>query len=261
MKTVIVPVDFSINSLNAAKYAAKMLTGVYGVTLILYTMYEKDEDHELAETQLSQLKDSLMKEAIVKIELIAVKGNDLIEEIDRVTKHRQADLLVMGITGKTDFEQIFMGSNTLKVVEKNICPALIIPGSAEYVSVKNVALTSDFKNVRLTTPSVPIKKVLDIFKPTLHIVNVDSQHYVSLSDEYQKEKNDMQEMFGQYHPEYYFIGMNDFHEAIEQFIADKKIDILITVPKRHSFLSSIFKSSHTKKLVYHTNVPILAVHE
>jgi hypothetical protein len=108
---------------------------------------------------------------------------------------------------------------------------------------------------------VPIKSVLDLFRPSLHVVNVDSSHYVSITAEYQKEKAIMQQMFGEYNPEFYFIGMNDFFDAIERFTNDKNIDILITIPRQHSLLERIFKGHHTKKLVYHSHVPILAVHE
>jgi nucleotide-binding universal stress UspA family protein len=260
MNTVVVPVDFSIPSMNAANYAASMLTGAYGANLILYHMYEKDDDEELANEQLGYLKKDILKHGIVKVETISVKGDDVVEEIERVVNHRHADLVVMGITGKSGLEQVFFGSNTLKLIDKNVCPVLVIPPNATYTGVKNVALTSDFKNVRMSTPSVPIKAVLDVFHPSLHVVNVDSEHYVSLTAEYQKERAIMQEMFSSYSPEFYFIGMNDFYEAIEQFINDKKIDILITIPRHHSIISKLFKG-HTHKLVYHSHVPILAVHE
>ncbi|MBS1654750.1 MAG: universal stress protein, partial [Bacteroidetes bacterium] len=39
MKTVIVPVDFSETSLNAARYAVQLLTGHYGVNMILLSVY------------------------------------------------------------------------------------------------------------------------------------------------------------------------------------------------------------------------------
>jgi nucleotide-binding universal stress UspA family protein len=259
MNTVVVPVDFSITSMNAAHYAARMLKGVYGANLVLYHMYEKDSEESLANEQLEFLKKDLLKESIVKIETMTVKGDDVVDEIERVVRHRHANLVVMGITGKSSLAQVFFGSNTVKLVDKNVVPVLVIPPNATYTGVRNVALTSDFQNVRMSTPSVPIKAALDIFHPLLHIVNVDSEHYVSITEEYQKERAIMQEMFKNYHPEFYFIGMNDFYEAIEQFIKDKKIDLLIVIPRHHSILTKL--KSHTHKLIYHSDVPILAVHE
>ncbi|MFI5187899.1 MAG: universal stress protein [Chitinophagales bacterium] len=261
MKTVVVPIDFSTTSLNAADYAVKMLTGSYDTNLVLYHMYEKKSDEEVVLDQLSNLKNSITKNSPLRIETIAVHGDDLITEIERVVHHRQADLVVMGITAKTGLEQVFAGSNTLKLVDKNAVPVLIIPSEADFDQIKNVALASDFKDVLLSTPSVPIKSLLQLFHPALHIVNVDREHYISITAEYQKEKTVMDQLFADYDPEFYFIGMNDFFEAIWQFIQDKKIDILITIPRHHSLISGILKEVHTKKLAYHTHIPILAVHE
>ncbi len=260
MHTVVVPVDFSLVSLNAANYAVKMLAGSYDTNLVLYHMYEKKNEVEEVNQQLLNLQNQLAKDCPLRMESIAVHGDDLINEIERVVHHRHASLVVMGITGKTGLEKVFIGSNTLKLIDKNVVPVLIIPPDARFEGVKNVALTSDFKDVRMTTPSIPIKSILELFHPALHVVNVDSAHYVSITAEYQKEKAVMQQMFSEYDPEFYFIGMNDFFDAIERFTKDKNIDILITIPRRHSFLDK-FKGHHTKKLVYHSHVPVLAVHE
>lgn len=261
MQTVIVPVDFSQASLNAAEYAIKMLAGAYDTNVVLYHMYEKKSEEDEANRRILDLQNELSKNCPLKIESIAVHGEHVITEIERVVHHRHATFVVMGITGKSALEMTFIGSNTLKLVEENVVPVLIIPPDARFKGVKNVALTSDFRDVRMTTPTVPIKTVLDLFRPTLHVVNVDSTHYVSITAEYQKEKAIMQQMFGDYDPEFYFIGMNDFFDAIEQFTKDKNIDILITIPRQHSLLDRMFKGHHTRKLVYHSHVPILAVHE
>ncbi len=71
----------------------------------------------------------------------------------------------------------------------------------------------------------------------------------------------MLDLFKEYTQEFYFIGMNDFHEAIEQFVIDKSIDLIVTIPRFHTGITSIFKSSATKKLVFHSSVPVLAAHE
>ncbi len=261
MKTVVVPVDFSTTSLNAAAYAVKMLTGSYDTDLILYHMFEKKHEESVVTDQLLNLQNALSKDSPLRMESIAVHGDDLISEIQRVVHHRQADMVVMGITGKTGLEQVFVGSNTLKLIDKNVVPVLIVPPDANFTEIENVALASDFKDVRLTTPSVPIKSLLELFHPLLHIINIDKDHYISITAEYQKEQAVLEQMFGNYNPEFYFIGMNDYFEAIEQFIIDKSIDILITIPRRHSLLKGVLKEGHTKKLAYHTQIPILAVHE
>jgi hypothetical protein len=153
------------------------------------------------------------------------------------------------------------GSNTLRLVDKNLLPVMIIPPDAAYKGIKNVVFTSDFKDIEATTPSALISSVLEIFNPILHIVNVNNEHYVSLTKEIEQGKIVFKKMFNSFKTEFYFLTMNDFYEAVDAFVKDYNIDVLITIPKHQSNAVSLFKSSHTKRLAYHSRIPILAAHE
>jgi nucleotide-binding universal stress UspA family protein len=261
MTTIIVPTDLSQVADNAARYAAQMVKGIYDVNFILYHVYENDEDKESANVLLNRLKEELQSRHMIKVETRMEAGGDFIDCLEKQARHSDANLIVMGITGKSRLEQVFMGSNTLKMIEKNICPVLVIPASAQYFEIKNACLLSDFKDVQGSIPEVPIKNVLNLFRPALHIVNVNSEHYVSLTSEFMAERSRLLEMFQGYKPEFYFIGTFDLVDTVQTFVADKNIDMLITVPRNHSFFGNLFKTSNTKKLVYESTIPILAAHE
>jgi hypothetical protein len=55
MKTIIVPLDFSEPSLNAAHYAANLYKGKDNITLILYHYYAEGEEIDTAENYLKKL--------------------------------------------------------------------------------------------------------------------------------------------------------------------------------------------------------------
>jgi nucleotide-binding universal stress UspA family protein len=262
MKDVIIPVDFSETSLNAARYAADMLSGKPDARVILYNMFSDPKDSETAGAYLESLKAELLQKGVTdNVECVKEYGEDLIDSLGRLAHQKNAELIVMGISEKDEWQQLFIGSNTLKMAERNICPIMIVPHVSKYSGIKNIALTSDFKDVEATTPVLAIKTILEMFNASLHIVNVDNEHYVSLTDEYLAERAKMQTMFAAFNPEFYFIGMNDFYDAVEQFSKDRSIDLLIVIPKNHSFINRMFSASHTKKLAFHSSVPILAAHE
>jgi nucleotide-binding universal stress UspA family protein len=264
MTTILVPTDLSQVADNAARYAAQMVKGHYDVNFILYHVYENDEDKETANILLDRLKDELQSRHMIKVECRMEEGGDVIDLLEKEARHSDAHLIVMGITGKTGkskLEQVFMGSNTLKMIERNVCPVLVVPATAQYFEVKNVCLLSDFKDVENSIPDVPIKNVLNLFRPALHVVNVNSDHYVSLTPDFMNERGRLLEMFKEYRPEFYFIGTFDLVDTVQTFVADKNIDMLVTVPRNHSFFGNLFKTSNTKKLVYESTVPILAAHE
>lgn len=275
MKKFLVPTDFSDTSKNAARYAVEMAASDPSSLLILYNVYDRiapgsdgslltetDEDRKVVLNQaLANLEIELHEIANVRIQYVAELGSSLVESIERYVRYNAIDLVIMGITGATRLEQIFMGSNALNMARQGVCPVIIVPPAAKFQKIKNVLFASDFKNVRNTTPVAQIRKVLDIFKPKLHIVNVDSEHFVELTDEYKTERAWLERLFDDYHPEFYFIRMYDFLDAISNFTADHQIDLIVTVPRKHSFVSGLYKTSHTKKLAYHSHVPVAAIHE
>lgn len=275
MRKFLVPTDFSDTAKNAARYAVQLAANDPDSTIILYNIFDKlapgsdgslltetDDDRKKVLNQaLSNLEIELHEISSVKIEYVAEEGSSLVESVDRYVRHNGIDIVIMGITGATRLEQIFMGSNALNMARQGVCPVIIVPPNATYKKIENVLLASDFKNVKNTTPKAQIRKVLDIFKPKLHIVNVDSEHYVQVTDEYKAERAWMEKYFEDYNPEFYFIRMFDFLDAISNFTSDHNIDLIVTVPRKHSFLSGLYKTSHTKKLAYHSHVPVAAVHE
>jgi nucleotide-binding universal stress UspA family protein len=223
---------------------------------------ETDEDRKkVLERALFNLEIELHELSTVRIEYVAEEGGSLVESIERFVRYNGIDLVIMGITGATKLEQVFFGSNALNMARQGVCPVIIVPPKGRFTKIENVMLLSDFKNTRSNTPVAQIKKLLDIFKPNLHIVNVDAEHHVQLTDEFKREKEWLAKTFEDYKPEFYFIRMYDFLEATDAFAADHSIDLIVTVPRKHSFLTGLYKTSHTKKLAYHSHVPVAAIHE
>jgi nucleotide-binding universal stress UspA family protein len=261
MNTVIIPVDFSETSLNAARYAAKLLAGQKSVNIILYHSYTKPVEAENAKNAVENIKTELMSGLDLQIEALAFEEPDFVDGLEKTARHRRADLIIMGITGRSAIAQVFFGSNTLKMAERKVCPVLIVPEHATFNKLENVMLTSDFKTTIESTPSTPIKNFLDAFKPQLHIVNVDNEHYISLTESYEAEKQELKKMFAEYKPEFYFMRLFDVDEAINLFAESRNIDLIIAIQKNRSFIGKLLSGSRTKTLTFHSKMPIMIMHE
>lgn len=260
MLNVIVPLDFSQTSFNAAHYAAQMYKGRTDVTIILYHFYNDDEDTAVAKNYLNSQKQELSG-LLTYIDIELESGDNFIDRLAAFAHIKSAFMIVMGLTGKTPREQRFSGSNTLKLSEKEVCPVLIVPEDATYTGINNALITSELKSVEDTPTLLCIKKVLQYFKPALHILNINSNHYISVTDDVREERNKMEVLLAEFNPEFYFMRLYDFHESVEVFTRDKNIDLIIIAPRYHNFFERLFKTQHTKKLIYHSKVPVLAVHE
>ncbi len=260
MKTIIVPLDFSEPSLNAAHYAANLYKGKQDITLILYHFYAEGEDPATAENYLQSLQKELLihiPNTITHLE----SGENFIDRLAAFAHIKRPIMIIMGLHGKTPLEQRFSGTNTLKIAEKNICPVLVIPPQASFNKINNVLITSEMKAVEETPVLLEVKNVLNEFKPSVHILNVNSDHYISVTDDYKEERDKMQVLLSDFNPEFYFMRLWDFHESINLFSADKDIDMIIIAPKYHSFFEKLFKTQHTKTLLYQSQIPVLVIHE
>ena len=269
MKSFLVPVDFSVTSENAAEYAVALTLDIPGVEIILYHVYnrinfatltDKEEGSRkmVTDAELNALKDKL-KYSDNQIIRIESEEGSFIDNIEKYVLSTHIDMVIMGITGSSRIKQVFMGTNTLNVIRHINTPVMIIPPDAKFTRISNVLFVSDFKDVARTTPFVSLKKVLDFLKPKLKILNVDSEHYIELTDEFKIEKETMEDKLNSYNPEFSFLRAYDFLDGINNFAEAKEIDAIITCPKKHGIISQLFKTSHTKKLAYHSHIPTIAI--
>lgn len=260
MINIIVPLDFSETSFNAAQYAVDMFEGRPDAHIILYHYYASGEDITTARTFMNSLEEKFGT-SDRKIESVIESGPNFIDSLSAFAHIKRAYMIVMGLTGKTRLAQRFSGSNTLKMSDKDVCPVLIVPDDASFTKIQNVMIASEMKYVEETPALLAVKRVLHDFKPALHILNVDSSHYISLTTEFKEDRDRMESLLAEFKPEFYFMRLFDFHESMNLFTRDKDIDMIIIAPKHHSFYERLFKTQHTKAMIYQSKVPVLAVHE
>jgi nucleotide-binding universal stress UspA family protein len=276
MNNFIVPIDFSEASKNAARYAARIANGVADAHLILYNVFQtleygsdssplgtdeaEDESRKtIVDIALESVRTELTAITGVRISIVSEQSNRFLDSLEAYVLNNDIQFIVMGTTGSTRLGEMLMGGNTLNIVKRRIVPVIIVPPDAISVSAKNVLLLTDFKDTQYTVPIHSVKSVLDLFKPRLHIVNVDQDHYIQITEEYKAERAKLEASLAAYSPDFYFIRLFDFMDAINQFVADNDIDLILTFPRKHSFLSNVFKTTNTVKLAYHSHVPIVAI--
>jgi nucleotide-binding universal stress UspA family protein len=276
MNNFIVPIDFSETSKNAARYAAHIANLVPDAHLILYNVFDAleygsdssplstdgNEDASrkaIVELALESVRTDITPLTRANISIVAEENNHFLDTLEAYVKKNNIQLIIMGLTGATRLGQVLMGSNALNIVKRAIAPVIITPEYTQSTSAKNVLLLTDFQDVENTIPIDSVKSFLNLFNPRLFIVNVDHEHYVQVTEEYKAERTKLEEKLREYNPEFFFIRLFDFVEATNQFVADNHIDLILTFPRKHSWLSNVFKTSSTSKLAYHSHVPIAAI--
>ena len=127
MKKFLVPIDFSDTSVNAAKYAIALAKNIPDAEIILFHVYsrisfatltskEEGSRQKVSESELNEVRKKSVKEMIT-ISCVAEKVLLLKISAD-FAMGNFIDMVVMGITGSSKITQVFMGTNTLNVIQQ-----------------------------------------------------------------------------------------------------------------------------------------------
>lgn len=280
METILVPTDYSAAAKNAALYAISLAAQLQAKKIVLYNAYQAapviaetavapattlpffniESLRDVSNMGMRQFKDSIQDFCPADVEIDQQTEYAILDSgIDDICEKLQADLIVLGITGTSKLEEVLIGSTAITIAKNCTIPVIVVPEEAKYRPVKNIVLACDFKKVVETTPVVPIKNMLNATKAVLHIVNIyQSEDEITAAKTYQQEL--LNSILQEYNPHFHFEYNTDFIAGINAFAEVNSIDLIISIPKKHSFFEALFKERHIKKLAFHSNVPLMYIH-
>ncbi|MBN1144701.1 MAG: universal stress protein [Bacteroidales bacterium] len=289
IKKILVPVDYSECSNDACKYAIKLACKLGAEIKLFHTYYSPAFDLiELAgavQTQ-SQLRDEVtvnleesekvtmesfvtgLKEYIAKYSLPALNFSyDIVpgvpeDEIIQFSEVYKPDLVVMGTKGKGKGVGSIMGSVTAAVINRIKFPVLAIPEKYTFIgeeNIKNLLYVTDFDESDFAT-----LKSLMSFTDQLGL-EIQCVHIGDDPKAWDKVKMEglmayFNKAYGKTQVSYSFISQKNLLDDLDQLIRDKSINILSLTRQRQSIVDKLFKPNITKKLFYHTGIPLLVFH-
>lgn len=163
MKKIIVPTDFSEYSQYALKVAASIAKNHNAELIVVHMLglseavVNKDESREvmealyymkLAERRFEEYLDQPYLEGL-SIHT-TVKNYKVFSELGEVAEEFDADLIVMGSHGSSGWNEVFVGSNTEKVVRTSSVPVLVIKNDMTEFKMEKAVFACDFKEENLS---------------------------------------------------------------------------------------------------------------
>ena len=133
-----------------------------------------------------------------------------------------------------------------------------VPPQAKFSAVKKIGLACDFNKVVDNTPADEIKTLVNDFHAELHVLNTDKKEEYNADIVF--ESGLLQEMLAALKPQYHFITNENTDQGIMDFAEKNDIDLLVVLPKRHGLFEKLLSKSHSKQLVLHSHVPVMALH-
>jgi nucleotide-binding universal stress UspA family protein len=277
MKSILILTDFSEAALRAAEYACEWVDTLQVRRIVLYHAYQTvvagtdlpatafiRNDQQVYQESMEAL--GLLHDRIkplvghtVKIDLLAEDTAFLPDLINQLCRKEGIDLVAMGVSGKSGLEKLFMGSITAQTLRSSEFPVLIVPQDALIGrAINGIVFATDLKDFS-AIPIGLLYNFLDAFPAEVYVVNVLPEAAEKYSSETEESITKLHAMLEKYSPAFHYLEGEDTVADILSFSQQQKASLIITVPKRNSFLSALFHKSVTKKLAYHSQVPLLSL--
>ncbi len=156
--TILVPTDFSAESLKALGYAAALATK-FGGKLHVVHVSEVDfaapgpsqpgRNLQLSDTQIREELEAGTGESVPAT--VHGRTGRAFDQICRFAREIEADLIVMSTHGRTGLKRLFLGSNAERVVQHSSSPVLVVrQGEREFVAagkplqIQTILVPTDF---------------------------------------------------------------------------------------------------------------------
>lgn len=272
MPSIIAATDFSEVAENAVHYACNLaLAYNTGLTILHSYMIPVsftdnpmpvvpiEEGKEIAEEQMESLVES-MQLAYPGVQISSyITYGDVTGSLKEYVTETDPWMVVIG-NSSHEGKGFWEAGNLLDELRKLPCPVMAVSPGIKYQPVKKICLTCDFHEIEGHLPASEIISLVQQTGASLHVLNVDhnNKHF---GTDTPMESAILHDMLHAVTPEYHYADNEQVEEGIRQFIADNKMDWLLVTPHKYNFFTALFHKSHTKQILHHVNIPVIAIHE
>lgn len=278
MKQIVVPTDFSPCANAAIDFAVQSAKLIPAEITLLHSFEVSDNTYTdymgvNKEFNRSMLSDAHEKLTAIKKRIENAEGpvvhtvvstDPLKEAIKHTAKEKNADLVVMGTLGASGIKEKFWGSRTSALIGNTHVPVMVVPHAYEWQKPKKILLaTNHFEKEPVILNYLFELAGLYMARVQVGVFTNEHADYAATFLEHNRELPHYEEYLKRYYNEETLTSAhlygNHFQETVQQFIKENSIDMLAMVAYPHHFWDSLFHPSHTKRMSYHTNIPLLVI--
>ena len=278
MDAILIPTDFSDAAENATRYALGFFSGrpcsfkflntytpsfVHSRVMAVADHANLEEDimqrrsEEGLEALISDLRERHPKEPFIYESLSSF--NLLTQEIREQTSEHPCDLVVSGTVGSSGLKEIFLGSNTVRILRSvRRCPVLVIPAEARFRQPRKIGFVTDFAWPFSTLQLEQLYKFTRRFSSELEIMHIGYPNALSGSQDLHKRQLLLE--LNRFEPKLTWMPPQAGKaEIIQEYIRNSSIDLLVMVRNEHNPIEELLREPVVKRIAFHTSIPFLVL--
>lgn len=129
-KLIVLATDFSENALHALKASVDFLHIPQSRLVVVHVEDVKDDDQlHMINLKLDTYIKNFFKhnEPVPLPERVVISSSSVYKAIDDYILKMEPYMLVVGAKGISNIRNLHLGSNTVHMLEKAVCPVLVVP--------------------------------------------------------------------------------------------------------------------------------------
>lgn len=277
MKKIVIPYDFSEQAdyaLDAAiQYSqivpsALHLVHVIEVPSSYLTLFPEygalgidaiysDEILDVIKSKLDKIVDDLTL-SDVKISSSISFGKPF-DSIQKVILDQEADLIIMGSKGATGLREIFIGSNTERVIRYAKVPVLTIKNKIDFSNMSDMIFATDFTPDRALDFAIDIQKLLNLKIRLLKVYNSNEWTFTEKSARERTEEFGIANGMKNY--SVHIIDSPFVIDGVLRFAHEKKSDLIVMGTHGYTGIGHLIAGSNAEGVANHSKIPIFTVHK
>lgn len=274
-RSILVPIDFSPESIHALRYARMIADKMdIGITVlhVHQTLFDPVTgsafDMEMMKQNRKRLDEILVEEGWDKMQAhdhvpiqTAFESGDAAFHINRYAQENDAEMIIMSTKAEDSLVKKFLGSVSLDVGREVNKPVIVVPPDApiKFPGKMTIGFTEDLLKGKLLDYLLDFGCEFDIIADFVY-VSGDDHRFEQLKQELQQRlilhKRDLSGFNIRSLP----YVKDQVHETLKTYAVENHAGLLIAVTKHRNFFESLFHSSVSKKLLSHPVLPVMVLH-
>lgn len=277
--TVLLPVDYSVQSEYACRYALHLCTELPAEIHLIHVYkipYPDPTDPLKYAVDLSKVynmeMDRLEKYAYelldkygynkdeVRIQLEALEG-DIATRIAEYAKINQNDLILLGTHDRHELREYLWGTHTMEIVNKSEIPVMAIPENSVFRSWRKILYATNLRYIEFPVMEYLVKmsRRSEAILEIMHIETEGEDKWETMA-EFDKFKEDISKTI-----DYDKLRINTLYDqkniadSLMSYCEANGFDMIAVNPARPNISEWVFGRRVTRDLLYKASVPILCV--
>lgn len=283
MRQVLVPLDFSKDSLNALSYAIRLFHNEPCKFNILHAIENRRKaileiEHAGKKQASSSGKglndsgiDTLMAEILLDarqestnpkhtFETIALTES-LVTAINTVAISKEVDLIIMSASGSRGVKEVFLGHGAIRIIkEVEYWPILVVPQNCIFREPTQIVFSTTLKRAFNGIELAPLIQLAKLFSAKLKILQLMDNR--DLNEQQKHHKEMLHSLLAGIKHDFQKLRVHSSETAtVHNFSETTDCDMLSLINHRYNFLVNLTQRSVVKKVTFSSPIPILILPE